>query len=64
MLSEFHSSGKLSTEINATFLMLIPKVPNPVELKEFTPISLVGVYKLLEKNLANRLKKAMPLIIG
>lgn len=33
MLSEFHKKGRLNMELNAAFLTLIPKVPNPVELK-------------------------------
>lgn len=53
MLLEFHSRGKLSKELNDTFFTLIPKVPNPLELREFRPISLVGyAYKLLAKILA------------
>ena len=34
MLTEFHKRGRLSKEINATFLIFIPKVPNEVDLKE------------------------------
>lgn len=65
MLSEFHKRGWLSKEFNATFLVLIPKVPNPVELREYRPISLVGcVYKLFSKILTNSLKTALPSIIS
>ena len=65
MLTEFHKKGRLSKEINTSFLTLIPKVPNAVDLKEYRPISLVGcIYKLLSKVLANRLKKVLPSIIG
>ncbi|XXG89385.1 hypothetical protein AAC387_Pa12g1395 [Persea americana] len=54
ILSEFHRRGRINREMNATFLTLIPKVPNPVELCEYRPISLVGCwYKLLAKILAN-----------
>lgn len=42
MLSEFHRRGRLHKAINATFLTLVPKVPNPVDLKDFGPISLVS----------------------
>lgn len=39
-------------------------MPNPVELRDFRHISLVGcVYKLLAKILANRLKRVLPLIV-
>ncbi|XXG72211.1 hypothetical protein AAC387_Pa07g1359 [Persea americana] len=65
MLSEFHLRGRISKEMNATFLTLIPKVPNQIELKDYRPISLVGcLYKLLAKILANCLKKALPSIIS
>lgn len=43
MLSKFHRRERLSKEINATFLALIPKVPHHLEFKEFRPIGLVGL---------------------
>ena len=65
MLSEFHQRGKLNREINATLLCLIPRVLNPIDLKDFRPISLVGcIYKLLSKILANRLRGVLPHIIS
>lgn len=42
MLIEFHRRGRINKEMNATFLTLIPKVPNPVDLRDYRPISLVG----------------------
>ena len=64
MLSEFNSRGRLNKEINATFICLVPKVPNPTVL-HFRPISLVqSIYKLLSKILANKLKRVLPLIIS
>ena len=54
---DFHLHGSFVKSINATFLALIPKKPGAVECKDFRPISLVsGVYKILAKVLANRLK--------
>ena len=42
--------------LNASFLALIPKKVDAVEIKDFCPISLVGViYKIISKVLANRL---------
>ena len=43
--------------MNASFLTLIPKKCNAINIKDFRPISLVGSeYKLLSKVLANRLR--------
>ena len=59
--SKFYKRGRINREMNATFITLIPKVPNPVELHDYRPISLVGcLYKLLAKILANRLKTVLP----
>ena len=50
---------------NATFLALIPKKSEAVEVKDFRPISLVGgFYKILAKLLANRLRLVLPKIIS
>lgn len=34
MLSKFHQRGRLSKEINATFMYLIAKIQNPVGFKD------------------------------
>eukprot|EP00268_Persea_americana_P061895 TRINITY_DN7882_c0_g6_i1.p3 TRINITY_DN7882_c0_g6~~TRINITY_DN7882_c0_g6_i1.p3 ORF type:complete len:123 (-),score=18.64 TRINITY_DN7882_c0_g6_i1:1003-1371(-) len=65
MLAESYRRGRLSKELNATFLTLIPKIPNLVDLKDYHPISLVGcVYKLLSKILVDRLKTVSSFIIS
>ncbi|GKV33229.1 hypothetical protein SLEP1_g41758 [Rubroshorea leprosula] len=62
---EFHQHGRLVKGLNSSFLTLIPKKLNSVELKDFRPISLIGcIYKLLAKVLANRLKMVMSQIIS
>jgi hypothetical protein len=62
---EFHTFGTFERRLNATFLTLIPKKTNVVEVRDFRPISLVGsVYKILAKVLANRLRLVMEDIIS
>uniref|UniRef100_A0A2N9GAG5 Reverse transcriptase domain-containing protein n=1 Tax=Fagus sylvatica TaxID=28930 RepID=A0A2N9GAG5_FAGSY len=54
---EFYEQGQFEKSLNATFIALIPKKPNVVNIKDFRPISLIGsIYKLLAKVLANRLR--------
>ena len=51
--------------MNASFLTLIPKMCNVVNIKDFCPISLLGsVYKLLSKVLANRLRMVLDNLIS
>ncbi|GKV16979.1 hypothetical protein SLEP1_g27539 [Rubroshorea leprosula] len=64
-LQEFQANGKLVRGLNASFIVLVPKVENPVRIEEYRPISLIGViYKILAKLLANRLKKVLENVIG
>jgi len=63
-LYEFHANGIFPKGSNASFITLVPKVPDPQNLNDFRPISLIGcVYKIVAKLLANRLKRIMPEII-
>lgn len=63
-LDEFHVNIIFPKGCNASFIALIPKVPDPQSLNEYIPISLIGcVYKIVVKLLANRLKKVMSDII-
>jgi len=51
--------------LNASFISLIPKTPGALSLKDFRPISLVGgIYKIIAKVLANRLKTVMDKVIS
>jgi hypothetical protein len=64
VFSDFHDYGSFVRSINATFLCLIPKKPKAMECKDFRPISLVtGVYKIIAKVLANRLKVVLEKVV-
>jgi len=57
MFSEFHNRSQFEKSFNATFVSLIPKKIEAVDVNDFKRISLVGgVYKLISKVLANRFK--------
>ena len=61
----FHRNFVFERSMNASFLTLIPKKCNAVNIKDFHPISLVGnVYKLLSKVLANRLRAVLDKLIS
>ena len=61
----FHRHSVFDQSLNASFLTLIPKKCNAVNIKEFCPISLVGsVYKLLSKVLANSLRVVLDNLIS
>nr|GEW64745.1 RNA-directed DNA polymerase, eukaryota, reverse transcriptase zinc-binding domain protein [Tanacetum cinerariifolium] len=52
----FFLHGSIPNGGNASFITLIPKIPNANMVKDFMPISLIGsIYKIVEKILANRL---------
>jgi hypothetical protein len=63
--SEFHRRRKLVKNLNATFVTLVPKKVDAVEMKDFRPISLVGgMYKILSKVLTNKMKDVLGKIIS
>ena len=56
----FFVNAQFEKSLNATFISLIPKKPDAVEVRDFRPISLIGdVYKIIAKVLANRLKMVL-----
>lgn len=64
-MTEFHQHGRLVRSLNSSFLALILKKLNPMLLKEYIPITLIGcLYKLLVKVLANRLSIALAYIVS
>ena len=61
----FFTKGQFEKSLNATFITLIPKKNPAIEVKDFRPISLVGgVYKIIAKVLATRLRTVMEDIIS
>ena len=64
-LKEFHEHDRFVRSLNSTFLILIPKKAGAEDLRDFRLISLVGgLYKLLAKVLANRLKKVVGKVVS
>ena len=58
---DFLNFGNMISEINYTYIVLIPKVKSPEKMIDFRPISLCNViYKIISKVLANRLKTILP----
>ena len=62
---EFHDNSRFVKNLNTTFLVLVPKKQTVEDLKDLRPISLVGgLYKILSKVLANRIKGVMNQVIS
>ncbi|RVW38226.1 Transposon TX1 uncharacterized 149 kDa protein [Vitis vinifera] len=65
MFKEFHEQGSFLKSLNNTFLVLIPKKGGADDLGDFRPISLLGgLYKLMAKVLANRLKRVLNKVVA
>ena len=63
VLAFFQSRISISN-INITWVTLIPKVVNPAAIDEYRPISMVGaLYKIISKILSLRLKEVMAYLI-
>ena len=62
---EFHKKRRFVRSLNTTILVLVPKKGGADDLRDFRLISLVGgLYKLLAKVLANRLKKVVGKVVS
>jgi hypothetical protein len=62
---EFHTHCKFEKSLNATFIALIPKKRDALNIRDYRPISLISsMYKLLSKVLANRIKTILELLIS
>ena len=61
----FHEHYTFEKSFNATFVSLIPKKPGAAKIKDFLPISsITGVYKILAKVLAKRLKLVLCKVVS
>ena len=61
----FHCHSVFEWSVNASIITLIPKKSFALNIKDFRPISLVGgMYKLLSKVLANRLRSVLDNLIS
>ena len=65
MVRHAFSGLDMDPRMMETLVVLIPKVENPVSMKDFRPISLCNVvYKVITKVLVNRLRPHLKEIIG
>ena len=61
----FFESGLLPSALNMTWVTLIPKKKEALDIKDFRPISMVGcVYKVIVKILSRRLRGVVQDIVG
>ncbi|GKD28315.1 RNA-directed DNA polymerase, eukaryota, reverse transcriptase zinc-binding domain protein, partial [Tanacetum coccineum] len=63
--SSSKSRSWLATGCNASFIVLIPKISDPLDLSDYRPISLIGcMYKVLSKLLSYRLSRVIHKLIS
>ena len=64
LFKEFYDQRSFAKSLNTTLLVLIPKKGGVEDLGDFRPISFLGgLYKLLAKVPANRLKKVLRKVV-
>ena len=60
VVKDFYTHARLPTDLNQTFIALIPKKNNPIIPQDYRPIGLCNViYKIIAKSLANRISPIM-----
>lgn len=61
----FHEHQVFERNMDATYIVLFPKKGGAVELRDFTPISLISVvYKIIAEDLAERLKRVIDNLVN
>ena len=62
---DFLNSGNMIPDVNATQIVLIPKIKSPEKTSDFRPFSLCNIiHKTISKVLAKRLKQILPQLIS
>ncbi|XP_026452195.1 uncharacterized protein LOC113352603 [Papaver somniferum] len=65
VMKEFEVYGRLDWRLNCTSIILIPKCDGASMVHSFRHISLIGgIYKIISKLLADRLKQVLPSVIS
>ncbi|GJW00157.1 putative RNA-directed DNA polymerase, eukaryota, reverse transcriptase zinc-binding domain protein [Tanacetum coccineum] len=63
--TKFKEGGLIPRGCNSSFITLVPKVDDPLTIRDFRPISLIGCqYKIIAKVLANRLSLFIHSVVG
>ncbi|GJX32886.1 putative RNA-directed DNA polymerase [Tanacetum coccineum] len=62
---KFEADGYIPRGCNSSFIALAPKNPDPLHIKDYRPISLIGCqYKIIAKVLANRLQQVVHSVVS
>ncbi|KAL5772200.1 hypothetical protein ACOSQ2_012124 [Xanthoceras sorbifolium] len=65
LVRDSFSNGNFPIELNQTFIALIPKIPSPLKMANFRPISLCNTaYKVISKIIVSRLRNVMADLVG
>ena len=65
MVFEFFKRGKLPKGINTSYIALTPKIVGSFSFNDYRPIILLnGLYKIIAKILATRLKEVMQCVVS
>ncbi|GJQ93669.1 ribonuclease H-like domain-containing protein [Tanacetum coccineum] len=65
MVKRFEVDGTIPKGCNSSFIALVPKIKDPIHIKDYRPISLIGCqYKVVSKALANRLLQVIASVVS